>query len=84
MTGVDGVEFNLDNTTDGILTVNEEETMMTITLDLINDPRFQAFHGKSSLYFIIKYKMISSTNLNWGGQSDDMQLRYAEFPPDNN
>ena len=84
VTGVDGVEFNLDNTKDGILTVSEDGTMMTITLDLINDARFQAFHGKSSLYFIIKYKMISSTNLNWGGQSDDMQLRYAEFPPDNN
>ncbi len=84
VTGVDGVEFNLDNTKDGILTVSEDGTMMTITLDLINDARFQAFHGKSSLYFIIKYKMISATNLNWGGQSDDMQLRYAEFPPDNN
>lgn len=69
MTGVDGVEFNLDNTKDGILTVSEDGTMMTITLDLINDARFQAFHGKSSLYFIIKYKMISATNLNWGGQS---------------
>ena len=84
VTGVDGVEFNLDNTKDGILTVSEDGTMMTITLDLINDARFQAFHGKSSLYFIIKYKMISATNLNWGGQSDDMQLRYAEFPPDSN
>ena len=84
VTGVDGVEFNLDNTKDGILEVSEDGTMMTITMDLINDARFQAFHGKSSLYFIIKYKMISSTNLNWGGQSDDMQLRYAEFPPDNN
>lgn len=84
VTGVDGVEFNLDNTKDGILTVSEDGTMMTITLDLINDARFQAFHGKSSLYFIIKYKMISATNLNWGGQSDDMQLCYAEFPPDSN
>ena len=84
VTGVDGVEFNLDNTKDGIMTVNEDGTMMTITLDFKNDERFKEFDGKSSLYFIIKYKMISATNLNWGGQSDDMQLRYAEFPPDNN
>ena len=83
VTGVDGVEYNLDNASD-ILKVSDDGTMMTITIDFKNDSRFLEFDGKSSLYFIIKFKMISATNLNWGGQSDDMQLRYAEFPPDNN
>ena len=81
--GVDGVEYNLDNASD-IMSVNEDGTMMTIVLDFKNDDRFKEFDGKSGLFFIVKFKMISPTNLNWGGQSDDMQLRYAEFPPDNN
>ena len=88
VTGVDGVEYNMDNAGPNsekpIMSVNEDGTMMTIVLDFKNDDRFKEFDGKSSLYFIVKFKMISPTNLNWGGQSDDMQLRYAEFPPDNN
>ena len=80
VTGEDGVEYNLDNASD-IITVSDDETMMTIQIDFLNDARFAAFNGKSSLYFIIKFKMISDTNLNWGGQSDDVQLRYADFPP---
>ena len=80
VTGEDGVEYNLDNASD-IIQVSDDETMMTITVDFINDARFAAFNGKSGLYFIIKFKMISDTNLNWGGQSDDVFLRYADFPP---
>ena len=80
VTGEDGVEYNLDNASD-IISVSDDETMMTINIDFNNDPRFTAFANKSSLYFIIKFKMISDTNLNWGGQSDDVQLRYADFPP---
>ena len=80
VTGEDGVEYNLDNASD-IISVSDDETMMTIDIDFLNDPRFAAFNGKSSLYFIIKFKMISDTNLNWGGQSDDVQLRFADFPP---
>ena len=80
VTGEDGVEYNLDNASD-IISVSDDETMMTIQIDFLNDARFAAFSGKSSLYFIIKFKMISDTNLNWGGQSDDVQLRYADFPP---
>ncbi len=80
VTGEDGMEYNLDNASD-IMSVNADGTMMTINLDFINDARFAAFKGKSSLFFIIKFKKISETNLNWGGQSDDMQLRYVEFPP---
>ncbi len=79
VTGQDGVEYNLENASD-IMTVNADRTMMTINIDF-TDPRFTAFAGKSKLFFIIKYKMISEMNLNWGGQSDDMQLVYAEFPP---
>ena len=80
VTGEDGVEYNLDNASD-IISVSDDETMMTITIDFVNDARFSAFQGKSSLYFIIKFKKISDTNLNWGGQSDDVQLRYTDFPP---
>ena len=88
VTGVDGVEYNMDNAGPGsanpILSVSDDDKMLTIVLDFKNDERFKEFDGKSSLYFIVKFKMISPTNLNWGGQSDDMQLRYVEFPPDNN
>ena len=80
VTGQDGVEYNLENAAD-IMHVSEDRTMMTIELDFINDARFKAFAGKSKLFFIIKYKKISEMNLNWGGQSDDMQLVYSEFPP---
>ena len=82
VTGEDGVEYNLDNASD-IMKVSDDETMMTIDIDFNNDAqhRFDAFKGKSTLYFIIKFKKISDTNLNWGGQSDDVQLRYKDFPP---
>ena len=79
VTGEDGVEYNLDNASD-IMTVSDDETRMTINIDF-SDARFTAFKGKSSMFFIIKFKMISETALNWGGQSDDVQLRYVEFPP---
>ena len=77
VTGEDGVEYNFDNASD-IMTLNADGTMMTITIDF-STSRFAAFKDKSSLFFIIKFKMISDTNLNWGGQSDDVQLRYADF-----
>lgn len=80
VTGIDGKEYNLDNASD-IMEVSTDGTMMTITIDFLNDPRFTGFAHKSKLFFIIKYKKISDTNLNWGGQSDDMQLVYTEFPP---
>lgn len=79
VTGEDGVEYNLDNASD-IMTVSDDGTMMTINIDF-SDARFAAFKGKSSLFFIVKFKMISDTQLNWGGQSDDVQLRYVDFPP---
>ena len=79
VTGQDGAEYNLENASD-IMTVSADRTMMTIEIDF-TDARFTAFAGKSKLFFIIKYKKISDMNLNWGGQSDDMQLVYADFPP---
>lgn len=79
-TGEDGVEYNLDNASD-IFNVTDGGKMMNITIDFTT-PRFAKFAGKSKLYFIIKYKMKSPTDLNWGGQSDDMQLIYADFPPE--
>ena len=78
VTGVDGAEYNFDNASD-IMSLSSDNTMMTITIDF-TDARFAAFAHKSSLFFIIKFKKISDTNLNWGGQSDDVQLRYADFP----
>ena len=80
VTGEDGVEYNLDNASD-IITVSDDETMMTIDIDFNNDARFSAFKDKSGMYFIIKFKKVSDTNLNWGGQSDDVHLRYSDFPP---
>ena len=77
VTGVDGAEYNLDNASD-IMSVSPDNMMMTINIDF-SDARFAAFAHKSSLFFIIKFKKISDTNLNWGGQSDDVQLRYADF-----
>ena len=79
VTGVDGVEYNFENASD-IMECSSDGTMMTINIDF-KDPRFTKFAGKTKLFFIIKYKKISDTNLNWGGQSDDMQLVYSEFPP---
>lgn len=80
VTGVDGAEYNFNNASD-IMEVNADNTMMTITIDF-TDPRFVDFTDKSSLFFIIKFKKISETQLNWGGQSDDMQLVYKDFPPE--
>ena len=61
VTGEDGVEYNLDNAAD-IITVSDDETMMTIDIDF-TDSRFSAFNNKSGMYFIIKFKKVSDTNL---------------------
>ena len=58
-TGEDGVEYNLDNAKD-IMSVSDDGTMMTIQVDFA-DARFKAFAGKSSMFFIIKYKNKEST-----------------------
>lgn len=81
-TGVDGKEYSLKGDPD-IVTYSDDGGMMTITMDLINDDRFKPLYGNSSIWYIIKYQMISPSNLNWGGQSEDVELRYEEFPPVN-
>ena len=88
VTGVDGFEYNTstrtfkeDHNPNGIVKVTEEDKMMTITIDFINDAEhFGQFANRSGMYFIIKYAMKSDTDLNWGGQSDDMFIRYADYP----
>ena len=86
VTGVDGKEYNTssapskdDHNPGGIVTVNDDDTMMTIQIDFSTD-EFKEFANRSGMYFIIKYAMKSDTDLNWGGQSDDMFIRYADYP----
>ena len=92
-TGFDGLEYsnevNVSYTDAESHTVNrvaysDDGTMMTITIDLLNDPEFSKFYPTSSIMYIIKYKMQSENNLNWGGQSEDVELKFSEFPPDAN
>ena len=85
VTGVDGKEYNTssykpdEHNPGGIVTVSDDDTMMTIVVDFSTD-EFKEFANRSGLYFIIKYAMKSDTDLNWGGQSDDMFIRYADYP----
>lgn len=81
-TGIDGEEYS-DAKASDIVSYSNDGSMMTITVDLKNDARFTGFDGKSALMYIIKFKKVSDSNLNWGGQSDDVELRYADFPPVN-
>jgi len=89
--GVDGIEISrFENTyynpdgdkedeTNQVYSVNEEQTMMTLYIDF-SKPLFAPYKG-SSLMFIIKYEKIDASNQNWGGQSEDTQLSYKVFPP---
>lgn len=83
--GVDGVEYSDERDVGkDIVTYSADGTSMTIEMKVDgSDPRFAAFQGRKSLMYIIKYKMISEAALNWGGQSDDVELHYSEFPPVN-
>ena len=80
VTGVDGEEYS-DAKASDVVTYESDGSKMTITMDLQNDSRFTPLSGSISMMYIIKYKMISPSNLNWGGQSEDVELRYEEFPP---
>lgn len=84
--GVDGVEYSDEHNGSDIVSYNADGTSMTITININKDnpdSRFSEFVGRTSLMYIIKYKMVSTSNLNWGGQSDDVELFYSEFPPVN-
>ncbi len=92
-TGFDGLEYSNEVNTSykdaenhdvDRVAYSADGTMMTITIDLINDPDFSKFYPTSSIMYIIKYKMQNESNLNWGGQSEDVELKFSEFPPDTN
>lgn len=76
--GVDGEEYSSKGDGD-IVEYSSDGSLMTITIDFKNDSRFTALDGASSLMYIIKYQMISPSNLNWGGQSEDVELKYEDF-----
>ena len=80
--GVDGEEYSSREDGD-IVKYEADGSMMTITMNLKEDPRFAEIKeaNPSSLMYIIKYQMISPSNLNWGGQSEDVELKYVDFPP---
>ena len=80
--GVDGTEYSLKGDSD-IVEYAADGSMMTITIDIKNDARFAEIQEAktTSLMYIIKYQMISPSNLNWGGQSEDVELKYSDFPP---
>ena len=82
--GVDGEEYSSREDGD-IVKYEADGSMMTITMDLKNDARFAEINEAtpSSIMYIIKYQMISPSNLNWGGQSEDVELKFVDFPPVN-
>lgn len=87
--GQKGVEYS-DSELSGagdIVEYAADGSSMTITINIGKDnldPRFKGFEeGLSSIFYIVKYKMNSKTDENWGGQSDDVELVFAEFPPVN-
>ena len=75
-TGVGGVECMPDH-------VANDGQDMDITIDLTSE-KFSKYAGKTALLFIIKFRMNSASDENWGGQSSDTELSYFEFPPDEN
>ena len=84
--GIDGVEYSDEHNGNGIIEYAADGSSMTLTININKsnpDSRFKEFVGLPSIFYIIKYKMISESNLNWGGQSDDVELVFAEFPPVN-
>lgn len=81
--GIDGIEYSDEHNGADIVEYAEDGSSMTITLNIkagSPDSRFKDFVGLPSIFYIVKYKMISEGNLNWGGQSDDVELVFAEFP----
>ena len=84
--GVDGVEYSDEQNGADIIEYAADGSSMTLTINIKEgspDSRFKEFVNLPSLFYIIKFKMISPSNLNWGGQSDDVELVYAQFPPVN-
>ncbi len=83
--GFDGYEYSNETVAEtGRVEYSSDGTMMTITIDLKNDPIFSQYYGCNSIMYIIKYKMVEKSNENWGGQSEDVELKFSEFPPNSN
>lgn len=87
--GVDGQEYS-DASNDGkdqdIVEYSADGTSMCITINIKKDApdtRFKEFVGRREVMYIVKYKMISPSNLNWGGQSDDVECNFEVFEPVN-
>ena len=81
--GIDGEEYSdeYNNSPTSRVEYSADGTLMTVTIDMINDDAFKPFYGCTSVMYIIKFKMVSPANLNWGGQSEDVELKFSEFPP---
>ena len=78
-TGVDGIEVSRNEHSE-FYSVSEDKKMMTLDVDYSKAP-FNVYAGKASLMFIIKYEKKSASDENWGGQSEDMQLSFRTFAP---
>lgn len=50
-------------------------TDATVTIDF-NQPAYAEFKGKPKMFYIVKYKD------TWGGQSENVELNYTEYPAD--
>ncbi|MBQ0009411.1 MAG: hypothetical protein KBS97_03990 [Firmicutes bacterium] len=72
-----GYEYNEIDNPD---IVTASANLMTITIDFTKDP-FKGYAGSQSIMYIIKFKHQGS-DLNWGGQSEDVEVRFDEFEPD--
>ena len=85
-TGINGMEYSdaLPSSGSKIVEYSSDKTSMVITMDFVNDARFEGFSELESLMFIIKYKAKSASDQNWTGQSADTELKYSAFPPDSN
>ncbi len=85
--GIDGEEYSNESNYEAsrfnydVAEGDAPGTMMTVIIDLVNDPMFKPFYGTKSIMYIIKFKMESPANLNWGGQSEDVELKFSEFTP---
>ena len=71
-TGAKGIECFPDSV------ANAGQDMM-LTIDF-SEAKYADYKGKSALFFIIKFRM-DVGNENWGGQSSDTELVYADHLP---
>ena len=85
--GIDGEEYSNEvkqPERSKIVNYAADGSSMTITIDFKEDTQFTRLFGQTSyIMYIIKYKMKSESDLNWGGQSEDVKLEFAKFPPVN-